>query len=71
MKRAARVAAELVALRQREDLLELIEDQQGNERGTGFVAQHIVAMMQEFPQRLALGGDARPGSIRRTAARRG
>ena len=46
-------SAEVIALRQREDLLELIEDQQRDQSLAGFVAQHVVAVMQELPQRLA------------------
>src|SRR5882762_6059166 len=46
-------AAELIALGESEDLLELIEDQQRNQRGAGLVAQHVVAMVQKLPQRLA------------------
>ena len=50
------LAAGVVGLRQREDLLELVEDQQRHERAAGGVAQHVVAVVQEFPQRLALDG---------------
>jgi hypothetical protein len=34
-------------------LLELVEDQQRDERLAGCVAQDVVAMVQEFPQRFA------------------
>ena len=50
------LAAEVVALREREDLLELVEDQQRNQRLAGSVAQDVVAVVQEFPQRLAGDG---------------
>ncbi len=56
--------AEFIGLGQGEDLLELIEDQQRGEGGAGLIAQHVVAMVQEFPQRLALDGDAGSASIR-------
>ena len=46
-------AAEIIALSEREDLLELVEDHQRDERVAGIVAQEIVAMMQELPQRFA------------------
>ena len=52
-------ATELVALRQGKDLFELIEDQQRNERGAGLISQHVIAMVQKLPQRLAL--DRHPG----------
>ena len=48
------LAPEVVALGQGEDLLELVEDQQRNQRAPIGVVQHIVAVVQEFPQRLAL-----------------
>ena len=51
-------APELVGLREREDLFELVEDQQRNQRLAGLVLQHVVAMMQELPQRLAGGRDS-------------
>ncbi len=56
------LAAEIVALRQREDLLELVEDQQRGERLPGRVAQHVVAVVQELPQRFAAdrGAGLRP-----------
>ena len=41
--------AELVALRQREDFLELIENQQRDQSRARLIPQHIVAMVQEFP----------------------
>ena len=53
------LAAEVVALREREDLLELVEDQQRNERLARRVAQHVVAMVEELPQRFAGDRDAR------------
>ena len=50
--------AKIVALRQRENLLELIEDEQRDQRAAGVVAQHIVAVVEKFPERLAGLGDA-------------
>jgi hypothetical protein len=47
-------AAGLIALRQGEDFLELVEDQQRDEGVAVVVAQHIVAVVQELPQRFAL-----------------
>ena len=52
-------AAEIVALREGEDFLELIEDEQRNQRGAGLVPQHVVAMVEELPQRLSGDGHAR------------
>ena len=60
------LAAEVVALREREDLLELVEDQQRDERLAGRVAQDVVAVVQELPQRLA--GDRGAGLRPRPAA---
>ena len=45
-------------MRQREDLLELIEDQQWDERRACLVLQHVIAMMQVFPERLTLTRNA-------------
>ena len=53
MKRAARARPNSSRLRQREDLLELVEDQQRDEGAPAGVAQHVVAMVQELPERLA------------------
>ena len=53
----------LVGLGEGEDLLELVEDQQRDERAARFVAQHIVAVVQELPERLAGGRDARLGPL--------
>ena len=58
MKRAARARPASSRLGEREDLLELVEDQQRDERLARFVEQHVVAVVQEFPQRLAGAGDA-------------
>ena len=52
--------ARVVGLRQREDLLELVEDQQRQQRLAVTVAQQVAAMVQELPQRLAL--DRRAGA---------
>ena len=65
------LAAEVVALREREDLLELVEDQQRDERLAGRVAQHVVAVVQEFPQRLAARRRRRAASTRPAPASRG
>ena len=43
------LAPEIVGLRKRENFLELVEDQQRDERLAGRVAQDVVAMMQELP----------------------
>src|SRR6185312_16931872 len=51
-------ASEIVALRKREDLLELIEDQKRRERASGRIAQHVATMMQKLPQRFAGHRDA-------------
>ena len=51
------LAPEIVALREREHLLELIEDQKRRQRAAGRVAQHVAAVVQEFPQRFT--GDRR------------
>jgi hypothetical protein len=52
------LAPEVVVLPEREDLLELVEDQQRRERLAGGVAQQVVAVVQELPQRLARDGGA-------------
>ena len=65
------LAAEVVALREREDLLELVEDQQRDQRLAGGVAQHVVAVVQELPQRLAARGRRRLRPLARTPASRG
>ncbi len=57
-------APEVIALREGEDLLELVEDEQRNQRRARLIAQHIIAVVQEFPQRLALRPPRRPGSTR-------
>ena len=62
-------AAEFIALGESEDLFELIEDQQWNQRGARLVAQHIVAVVQELPQRLARDGHAHLGPLARKARR--
>ena len=66
-------AAEIVGLRERENFLELIEDQERNERVAGRVAQDVVAMVEELPQRFTLRRDAdlRPltGLLRRAEDR--
>src|SRR6185503_20316705 len=53
------LAAEIVALRQREDFLELVEYQQRDQRPARRVAQHVVTVVQEFPQRFAADGHSR------------
>ena len=63
------LATEVVALRQREDLLELVEDQQRRQRPALRVMQHVVAMMQELPQRLANRCDARLRPLSRLLGR--
>lgn len=45
--------AEIVALRERENFLELVENQQRDQSAAGAVAPHIVAVVKELPQRLA------------------
>ena len=44
------LAPGVVALREREDLLELIEDQQRNEWLAGCVVQDVTAVMEKLPQ---------------------
>ena len=51
--------AGVVRLGEREDLLELVEDQQRHQGLAAHVAQQVVAVVQELPQRLAL--DRGPG----------
>ncbi len=63
--------AEVVALREREQLLELVEDQQRNERLAGRVAQDVVAMVQELPQRFAAIPPCPAASTRPPLASRG
>jgi hypothetical protein len=53
------LAAEVVALRQREDFLELVEYQQRDQRPARRVAQYVIAVVQEFPQRFAADGHSR------------
>ena len=55
------LAAGVIALRQGEDLLELVEDQQRRDNPAGGVEQLVVAVMQEFPQRFAVDRRPRPG----------
>ena len=59
----------IIRLRKRKDLFELIEYQQRNKSRAGLIAQDIVAMMQKFPQRLALDRDAYLGPLTRAARR--
>jgi hypothetical protein len=47
------LAPEFIALREREQFLELVEDQQRDQGLPGRVAQHVVAVVQELPQRFA------------------
>ncbi len=47
------LAPEIVALPEREDFLELVEDEERRERVAGVVVQHVVAVVEEFPQRFA------------------
>src|SRR6185437_11488735 len=59
--------SEIITLGEREQLFELIENEQWNDRCAGGIAQHIFAVMQEFPQRLAGRRDANlrplPGNV--------
>ena len=57
-------AAEVVALGEREDLLELVEDQQWRQGAAVGVAQHVAAVVHELPQRLTLdrGAGLRPSA---------
>ncbi len=63
------LAAEVVVLRQRENFLELVEDQQRDERPAGLIAENVVAVVQELPERFAFDrhADLRPlaGALRR------
>ena len=43
--------ARIVGLREREDLLKLVEDQDGNEGAPARVLQDVVPVVQEFPER--------------------
>ncbi len=67
------LASEVVVLPEGEDLLELVEDEERDERVAALVAQHVVAMVKELPQRFARDGGARPRplpqSFRRTEDR--
>jgi hypothetical protein len=67
------LAPEIVGLRKRETFLELVEDQQQDERLAGRVAQDVVAMVQKLPHRFSGHGDAglRPlaGFLRRAEDR--
>src|SRR5205807_3151586 len=60
-------AAEFIALGESEELLELIEDQQGDERRARLIAQHVVAMVQKLPQRLARDRYTHLGPLARQA----
>ena len=51
----------IIGLGQSEDFLELVEDQNGNERAAIGVLEHVVAMMQELPQGLTGDGGAALG----------
>ena len=59
----------VVRLRQREDLLELVEDQKREERAAAGIAQQVAAMVQELPERLALDGRAGPRPVARGLGR--
>ena len=59
-------AAEVVSLRQCEDLLELVEDQKWRECLAGTVAQQVVPVVQEFPQRFTGRRKRRVSSTRPT-----
>ena len=65
------LAAEVVALREREDFLELVEYQQRDERLAALVAQNVVAVVEEFPQRFAADRNARLRPLARATASRG
>jgi hypothetical protein len=54
------LAPEVVVLPEREDLLELVEDEERGERASFGIAQQVVAVVQELPQRFA--GDRRTGA---------
>ena len=53
----------VVGLRQREDLLELVEDQQRQHGAAARIAQQVAAVVQELPQRLAFDRRARPRPV--------
>ena len=55
------LAARVIGLRQREDFLELVEDQQRQQRLAGRIAQQVAAVVQELPQGLAF--DCRAGRV--------
>ena len=55
--------AAIVGLRQREDLLELVEDQERQQRAALGIPQQVAAVVQELPQRLALDRGARAAPV--------
>ncbi len=59
-KRLGPRAACGIGLREGEDFLELVEDEQRNEGAAAGVPEHVVAVVEEFPERLAFGGGAGP-----------
>jgi AcrR family transcriptional regulator len=50
--------AGVVGLREREDLLELVEDEDGRQHAAVCVLEDVVAVVEEFPERLAGHGGA-------------
>jgi hypothetical protein len=56
-------AAGVVGLGEREDLLELVEDEQRQQHAPARVTQQVAAMVQELPQRLAFDRGARPRPV--------
>ena len=63
--------ARVVRLRQGEDLLELVEDEQGNDRLAVRVLEDVVAVVQELPERFACLGDTRLRPLARGLRRAG
>ena len=60
-------AAEFIALGESEELLELVEDQERNQGRARLIAQHVVAMVQKLPQRLARDRYTHLGPLARQA----
>jgi hypothetical protein len=58
-------AAGIVGLREREDFLELVEDQQRDEGLASGIPQQVAAVVQELPQRLARDRRAGTGPVPR------
>jgi hypothetical protein len=60
----------VIGLRQREDLLKLVEDEDRGERPARRVLEHVVPVVQELPERLAFHGGAGLGPRSRGLGRK-